>query len=288
MHKNIREIVKAELNRLLNEELSVSSIVTTATNNISKLIINKLSQVSVKQLDNKINYKETSFVVSVFNDVVLNIFVTRYDFLTVDEYNENSKLINLGSFINIKNNTMVINFFTIKNKFDNEILYQSIQHELIHLYQQRLKGLSLLSNDIDKSLYELAISNLASTDNGLVVSYLSKIIYYSYNFEQDAFVNGLYQYLLNHDKNKTGDIDYADSPQYNSLVELKEAVNYIKQLKDNDVNLTNSLLLFKKNKQWFIKRGELSIKRYLNKIGKVITKYKQDITKEVITNGGLY
>ena len=40
--------------------------------------------------------------------------------------------------------------------------------------------------------------------------------------------------------------------------------------------------------QWFIKRGELSIKRYLNKIGKVITKYKQDITKEVITNGGLY
>ena len=108
MHKNIREIVKAELNRLLNEELSVSSIVTTATNNISKLIINKLSQVSAKQLDNKINYKETSFVVSVFNDVVLNIFVTRYDFLTVDEYNENSKLINLGSFINIKDSTMVL------------------------------------------------------------------------------------------------------------------------------------------------------------------------------------
>ena len=40
--------------------------------------------------------------------------------------------------------------------------------------------------------------------------------------------------------------------------------------------------------QWFIKRGELSSKRYLNKIGKVITKYKQDIRKEVITNGGLY
>ena len=46
MDKNIREIIKAELNGLLNEELSVSSIVTTATNNISKLIIiNKLSQV---------------------------------------------------------------------------------------------------------------------------------------------------------------------------------------------------------------------------------------------------
>ena len=45
MDKNIKEIIKAELNGLLNEELSVSSIVTTATNNISKLIINKLSQV---------------------------------------------------------------------------------------------------------------------------------------------------------------------------------------------------------------------------------------------------
>ena len=116
MDKNIREMITAELNRLLNEELSVSSIVTTATNNISKLIINKLSQVGTKQLDNKINYKETSFVVSVFNDSFLNVFVTRYDFLTVDEYNENSNLINLGSFINIKDSTMVINFFTIDFK----------------------------------------------------------------------------------------------------------------------------------------------------------------------------
>ena len=30
MDKNIREIIKAELNRLLNEELSVSSIVTVS------------------------------------------------------------------------------------------------------------------------------------------------------------------------------------------------------------------------------------------------------------------
>ena len=79
MDKNNREIIKAELNRLLNEELSVSSIVTTATNNISKLIINKLSlvgakrgELSIKRYLNKIGKVITKYKQDIRKEVITN------------------------------------------------------------------------------------------------------------------------------------------------------------------------------------------------------------------------
>ena len=91
-----------------------------------------------------------------------------------------------------------------------------------------------------------------------------------------------------------GDAVFAGSYEQCQTWKIKNGHHYyIRPMTEVESGIYNKLKWFTGTTvlnlvQWFIKLVELSNKRYLNKIGKVITKYKQDITKEVITNGGLY
>ena len=166
---------------------------------------------------------------------------------------------------------------------DNEMNYfkSAIQHEVHHLYQAYCKLHNKKQHNIS-SYYKAGV--LAQQTNNDLLKRLG-IIYYATDSEQDAFVNTLYQLLIN-----------LNSEEYNVLFDkVKETQAWVllvglKKAHEALVDRRTYLLPeYKHMIKWLstnyniefnlketLKLCLFRIKRLESKIGKVITKVKKD------------
>ena len=191
---------------------------------------------------------------------------------------------------NIATNTLSVSFFSINGIIDEEILEGGIAHELTHNFQNQNRTTPLLQNGKIKKAYSNSDKNI-NTQNGLF-KIIGIVAYLTYNFEQDAYLNAAYNYIMQ----KCGEDNeflyiYSQTEAYNSLHRMRNCLDLIKKaLNDNDIK--EKINQYCKNEYGVSLKniygnGEKSYKRYAKKLARMCGQAIKDAEKKQIKEGWL-
>ena len=268
------------LNSLIFEELSISGEVQKETINTWSNILNIISKIKTDLYPNTNNvyYGQISFQLNIFGDKT-SIFVNYYNFLNKESFNEHKDEINYlsaSSMVQDKLRWLTISIPAISGRIIMEPdIKDSLQHELEHIFQGKLGSKNILLGDGE---YANARNLLYSTDDD--ISNLALIIYLGNTSKQDAYVNGLYAYLIAQEEPMVKikwDI-VKSSEAYILLMRIKTIIEKLEspcdELKEKCVNY------FKLTPYKMLKLGKNVEFRLIRKIGKVIAKYYKDIRQK--------
>lgn len=233
----IKEDIFRDMNKILKEEMGVADKVITAAEEIERLITDDMKNRKKEYNDMiKHNILVGNLVYRAFNSFNLTI---NYCFIYLKDLNDyveskkngffdsNSGFKKIGHGKKAKEFAMVsLNIPVISGKIDYGELFDSLQHEIEHIYQQSLKGDSYPNT----GLYAKNVSDFSTNENNTARHMVSYLMYLSNPYEQDAYANGLYSSIVNtygEDKNKTFDDLLKQSQAYDRLKKMK---TYIEQL----------------------------------------------------------
>lgn len=270
----IEENIKKKLNNAINEELSVSNDVYNTSLNILLKINEYIKKTEYKQIKKGIKTQEFSFHETILNKKIL-IEVIHYNFGNNEYFEQYETEITYsdGSSISDGNrlNNIKISCYSISNKFYSDNAMDVIQHEVEHVFQG-IKGSNIITNF--NKLYDTAANALQS--NNLKLKILSNIVYLSYKFEIDAYINGLYGYLMQKEGIPTYE-DIKKTPLYINLKVFRRQLNIISKDKEYE-NISSTFFGIPLKK---IIKNSLNAENYLiNKLGKILIKVQQDKEKQ--------
>lgn len=279
--KLVSKVIRESLDKLMLEELGIADEVVMKTNALKKIIYNDSRNGKKQKLDNGVSLVNGDVIFNIFGEE-FTVFYKIYNYYNYETYYEKSDYFSPQCNVLYDAKQINLSILSISGEFQENSFGDSIQHELEHMYQIKMQGKGLFQ---DNNMYEKAISNINSDLYNGWVSKLANIIYYSRNEEHDAFVNGLYQQLI--DPNAFGVEDYIikTSTPYKISLMLNAVKNEIKDNYENE-DLNQACVFFKKPRRWFVSQCEIGIRKIIKKIMKVRTKAKNDFFK--INNNTVY
>ena len=143
-------------------------------------------------------------------------------------------------FISEKICFIKVTSYGISGKINENDIRDSLQHEFNHIFQSIIGSKSLLNFKSD-FLYNIATNNLSNKDE--LIKKIAWLLYYSYDFEQDGFINGLYGYYNSNESKVPQWDDIREMEIYNAIKCLKDNIKYLKEgkIKENDVRKVKSI-----------------------------------------------
>lgn len=274
------DIIYEKVKQEIMEELSISNDVIEATKNAENLILTNIRQVPM-MIDNNLNikFKSNEIKFEMFEQI-FNLNYCGYFCHNYDEINMLVQKGNLTSHIDYDKKTFLIKFAFINGFPEERTFNDSLQHEIEHAYQIFRKGESLLSSQTIRNLYNKAADILRGNikTNNIFIIKAAQIIYIGMNFEQDAFVNGMYAFLM---KSKYTDemlyrLNQSDAYQYFKTIKLNFQDIDENIDENSEIEIYNIFGIKYKTLRYVF---EEAIKRFQNKIGKVYVKAYQDFLK---------
>ena len=273
------EAIKEELKNAINEELSISLTVSNEANVVIREIEKMISDAEQCESEIPCTKKKTFTFERNFIGVNVCFNVFYYNFISKESlFSANGKYDYLSSYsYKVLNKWYVgIRCYGVSGGLSKDDLSDSVQHELEHIFQGE-KGNGKITEPSQK--YFNIAANLSNSDEDK--RRIAEILYISTDYEQDAFVNGLYANLLS----KKSPIPYwgdiKDSEAYAWLKKLDSNIEYI-----NDNYKRDSI--YEKSHEFglsldkLIKIAEQAKRRLLSKIGKVLIKVRKDKISEGI------
>lgn len=260
-----------KIEKIIQEELSISQNVLNIASSIIEDIKNGLKQTKGTPLnDNKrIYYRKLK---------LKNVILDKNVYINVDHYNFHDSNVKTNSNIDVDTslsssgaiNIIQITCYSISGKLVENKLLDSLFHEIEHIYQS-IKGSIKLK--IPDKLYNIAHNNLYVDD--IFIKASAWIIYYSYNYEQDAFVNGLYGFIKNQGPLPQWE-NLKESDAYKSLLGIRKYREILFKIHDD----SQIQRIFNLSVDKIIKMSKAAEKRLLNKIGKILIKHQNDMINE--------
>lgn len=278
----IREEIDNDIERLIKEELSISTELSNAANKIISMVEDDMKREKYKPINiDGVSYKEGNIRSNHFGKNII-VHYWYYNFFDKIYYEKQRKRIKQ---INRNNNIdkIDITIFAISGYIDVNTLHDTIYHELEHIFQQTKADKMFTKSDmyefVAKRKYEVQPENpeYAICDS----------LYLSYDFEEDAYINGAYGFLM-----KVCD-SYLDVesrlPQtqlYNVIEMLKFYYDIISKHKNRFDNVLHSASYkkFDLNANKLIKRIKFAIERIEKKTKNLKKKVKKDIAKRTGEN----
>lgn len=261
------------INEAILENMSINKQVLDNTNVLSDLI--------AKEINNKEHEKtlvEPGITKCIFylRDYILfnnkfGITVVNYNFKDTLTFNKNfekyeAKLTESDSIYEPKRKHGFIRIIScsISGGIVKKIVNDNIAHEIQHCFQE-VNAESALPKDENYSKAYTILKSGQIYDE--LTRKISLVLYYSYSFEQDGFVNGLYQYLSN-DNVYTWD-DIKNTSAVGALETLRKT---LEDVEHEPVSVVEEILRkhFGLSYKKFINFGKEGIKRFASKIGKVL------------------
>lgn len=186
-----KETIQSNLNSLreiLFEEMSISDEVRDLTYAIGYKIESdfKLAQ---KYKENGVSVKKGNFDFEK-DGIELNIDWKAFYYNIPEEEDLPEKGANFRKDKD-GNATIHVDFIVNNGKIERKRLYQSLQHELSHLFEFQNKGNGFKNQD----RYDLAYDILLHSGTGVRYD-INLVIYLSFKEEQVAFGNGAYSFLM--------------------------------------------------------------------------------------------
>ena len=175
-----------------------------------------------------------------------------------------------------RNNTLKTSLCYIKET--NQYVDPSSQHEIEHIFQEILSNGNLLKTTKSNYMYSNAV--YLAKQNDKYKKLVGFSIYYSFNFEKDAFANDIYSLVI---QNPTE--NYLELLSKTKVFQnIKYIENKIKHLSNKDIEQITPLLklYFNKTLKWWRKNTIKTIHNYKIKIGKAIAKAQYDLNKNGI------
>lgn len=271
--------ISLKINEAINEELGIADEVRDKSAKLRDDVINRLKNIEKSIVESGVSEKKDNFQIEIANKKVF-VQVHYYNFRDKTYYLNfikksgpigHSSLSNDGRF-----NVILLNFYSISGYIDEKDLYDSIQHEVEHIFQQVKAKKTFGKSD----LYLYAYKNLSNEQ--LENRILALISYMSNKFEQDGYINGLYAFLKDNYKLMATRDDIKESPVYSKLTDLIYAKDFLIKNKNN-VKLKEEIEYYQKNFNLnyneFIRLVTSSINDITKKIGRTIIKFKNDMLK---------
>ena len=287
-------------NNLLTEEMCIIRNVQSDT----RVIVAKI-KLSIKNTSSSptsfdmTTYKNGSFQIDVTISVDGNVSpssiiikVNWYYFSFSDGQTKKDYItkIPMRTSYNKRMNTLSVVVLAINGIIDNNTLEDSVAHELTHNFQSILKGGELL-NDKTKANYQTANRNFASNSENVRI--IASVIYLTYKFEQDAFLNGAYAYILSeYEKNYDITDAYEKTEAYNSLQSLRYYLDIMHDALSNNhvgsVTKHHCKSEYNMSFEKILAIGEKAYSRYSRKLARMYAQALADIRNKNISESDTY
>lgn len=274
----IQEILKEELG-ISNEVCEITSKIKQKTSYNYSLHMNDKDFYSKLNINDKvaINVFVDGFIIS-YGEFKIKIYIRVLN--NCSEYYD-VYLKTYDSFYSFDHNLITL-FLTSKNgKIEWNKHSSSLQHEVEHFYQANLRNKPYLSSDVNNKetiKYNRFIEMLKSKD-----FYLKKIglvFYLSYKYERDAYINGLYEKIM-----EINSESYIQEPikilkNYQPYIRINNLKKFLETV-ENNLKKKNELLEKLNNEnidyKTFLNKANWVIKEYTRGFARVIYKSKKDI-----------
>lgn len=258
-----------EITRLVKEELGVSELVKTETQNLIDKIVADSNKMSFQLYSGK--FKTPLFGKTI--DVIYQIRIVNNE----DEF-KLLKIPNAGSFsedCNVLKTTIVY----MANEQQYLDYNGTTEHEVKHIFQVANSGKNFLSKNKTQAMYKTAL--MLTDMHDYYEQVVGWTIYYACKFEKDAFMSGLYRRISD---------NWSEKP-----IEIVQQTNLYKNLKiisdEADRETPTSIQriedvcerYFGKHYKWWKNKAKQTVSGYLTKIGKVLAKIEKDRGGELTT-----
>ena len=278
--KKIRDVVR----KAISESLGINDIVYKSANKIFSIIR--------ASIENHLNDKEYT---TVFDGSVLyieGIFPFRFvdrdimveyasyifnDGAAYRKYRDKYPKRIMGASTAITDNgiTLFATCNKVGDKYD-EIIYDKIQHELDHVLKFIRTEKVKLSDSELRSKVDRGI-RMRQKDPAIFMA--SFILYCSRTYEQDAFANGLYNWLNNGKGDKNNIVHNSAIARYRRI--CLKYIQRLEQLIGNEVETVRIKNFFGISVGKIIKKGYNTCERLKNKANRVIYKYSEENNENV-------
>lgn len=286
--KNIVEellMLEAEkyVSELIRESLSVNTKVLNFTESILREIDSQLKITEKKKVEDGV-LKQTFKIESTFlnEDTKLCIFVTNYDFVDrgrfEDRYWYYKRILNSAYTTFPKDDVSIFHIMlttcSISGGLRKELLAENLQHEIEHCFQMQQEKAILPR---DNNLYLRVKTEFNSDDE--VTRVIAWALYYSFAFEQDGFVNGIYQFLKQQDRLLTLLELKEECSSYRAYLQYDFLIHYIN---DVDKAILNDIVqsTFKMTYRKFRAVIDDGYKRFGKKVANVLKKHRLEMEKK--------
>lgn len=270
----IKKEILNEINESINEELSISNQLKDEAFRICGEIVNSIKNTPTLPFNVKnVSFKGNNVFTTFFGERI-NIVYKFYNFFYKEDYYDKHEKINVDNRSSYVNKVIYVTIFAISGHIIANTFNDTVYHELEHLYQSKTSNKEVGNEQIYK--IALWLKNSGNKD-----SYIAgDAIYLTRDFEQDAYINGLYGFLIDGCTSKYDvteklkrsdayDVLYRLKHHFNYILSNKEKVEYVLKRSQINFNYNNFVIMIKK-----------SIKRFENKIGKVVMKVNNDIIEK--------
>lgn len=258
-----------EITRLVKEELGISELVKTETQNLIDKIVADSNKMSFQLFSGK--FKTSLFGKTI--DVIYQIKIVNNE----DEF-KLLKIPNAGS-CSEDGNVLKTTIVYMANEQRYLDYNGTTEHEVKHIFQLANSEKKFLSKNKTQAMYETAL--MLTDMHDYYEQVVGWTIYYACKFEKDAFMSGLYRRISD---------NWSEKP-----IEVVQQTNLYKNLKiisdEADRETPTSIQriedvcerYFGKHYKWWKNKAKQTVSGYLTKIGKVLAKIEKDRGGELTT-----
>lgn len=180
-----------------------------------------------------------------------------------------------GSILNVSYNR------TLSDGYD-ESIRDRVEHELNHAFQSGMIDGELTSSSLGELVYNVLNKQ---GDNELIydkdINKCAILLYYCRNYEQDAYNNGLYNWLMN--SNLSAEEVLVQTGVYKNIGRIEEKIAYLQEI----YNSTDRTRAKKIHDYFHLRVGEIinkgihAIERYKKLINRTMYKYAEETGKQL-------
>ena len=267
---------KKTLLKAINEALAINKAVENEALKIYNIFLGKLNDVDWVKGGDTFSYKEIVFDENVFSQPFNVVF--KFNCVNVykpEFYDDVKRRFSFGNggMVGAKKFVATVGFLSGSMK---DSILPVIQHELEHLYQMtRKKSVKLLINGLGQKsskIYNTALKTLKNPEATEEQYNVAFLIYTHADFEEDAFVNQMFQELKigngigAEEIKKTNAFKYYKIGIRNLSIISKNREVYEPIINSFGMKCGDFIFVFKKMNR-----------RFIEKIGKVLVKYNDEL-----------
>ena len=234
------------IDRAMQEERHIATVVSVTTTDICDKLFKEIRNTQpIRKEGRSIKYGQFSSEIA---NVKIMVIWRIDNFLQ-----RNQEIRARNSFhVDVQRKELYANIITVQGGLNKSAIYEGIQHELSHLYEA-IMGSGHLSSPKQYKRYAQANNNLSNSNQVQtskmrdIKGVVSSVLYISEDYEQRAFANGAYQYLMQNTNDYFYNFDNAiqETKLFQILANFSDYYVFIKELGPYDNDLQNEIKQYK-------------------------------------------
>lgn len=259
------------LRKAINENMTINDEVARLSSYVGLDILKEIPKTKMTRDENN-------------NPIKMGNFTTELDGINITVnwtarfyWSKNlSKIQNNTAKCNPANRSITVFVFVVDNKIDKGSLFESIQHEISHLFEIGRRGKPYRKQGSYDRAYKYLINQENKNYNSIAYM-VNAVLYISFTFEQRAYANGAYAKLMNSDDYGNG---FENAIKHTKLFDYLLALYYyypiLKTIPSSNNQLATELNGHGLDRRKFLRITRVAIIRIEEIISRIMEKAKKD------------